>query len=84
MSEVDVYLGCCRNVSGLRAHLFLALTDVTGTHPNPTLSSGLYIVRACTTDPVDERHYVIYWPEESTWNNSGTSSARNNRVAFMR
>ncbi|KAI9444051.1 hypothetical protein H4582DRAFT_1918933 [Lactarius indigo] len=38
-----------------------------------TLSSGLYI-----------RHYVIYWPEDSTWNDSANSSVRRNRVTFMR
>ncbi|KAH9047539.1 hypothetical protein EDB83DRAFT_2267127 [Lactarius deliciosus] len=51
---------------------------------NPYLSSGLYIVRANATDLVDERHYIIYWPEDSTWNDSATSSARRNRVTFMR
>jgi hypothetical protein len=66
----------------LRAHLFLAPTGSLGTHP--TLSSGLYIVRETKTDLVDERHYVIYWPEESTWDDSATSSACRNRVTFMR
>jgi hypothetical protein len=66
----------------LSAHLFLALTGAMGTHAS--LSSGLYIVRAGTTDPVDERHYVIFWPEESTWNDSATSSVCRNRVTFMR
>ncbi|KAH9008349.1 hypothetical protein EDB83DRAFT_2587383, partial [Lactarius deliciosus] len=51
---------------------------------NPYLSLGLYIVRANATDLVDERHYIIYWPEDSTWNDSATSSARRNRVTFMR
>ncbi|KAI0253468.1 hypothetical protein BJV78DRAFT_1153084 [Lactifluus subvellereus] len=49
-----------------------------------TLSSGLYIVRANTTNLADERHYVIYWPEETTWNDSATSSVLRNRVTFMR
>ncbi|KAH9047481.1 hypothetical protein EDB83DRAFT_2317547 [Lactarius deliciosus] len=49
-----------------------------------TLSSGLYIVKANATDLVDERHYVIYWPEDSTWNDSANSSVRRNRVTFMR
>ncbi|KAI0250894.1 hypothetical protein BJV78DRAFT_1275616 [Lactifluus subvellereus] len=49
-----------------------------------TLSSGLYIVRANTRNLADERHYVIYWPEETTWNDSATSSVRRNRVTFMR
>ncbi|KAI0250860.1 hypothetical protein BJV78DRAFT_1282923 [Lactifluus subvellereus] len=48
------------------------------------LSSGLYIVRASTAGPADERHYVIYWPEDSTWDDSAVSSVRRNRVTFMR
>ncbi|KAI0246219.1 hypothetical protein BJV78DRAFT_1286673 [Lactifluus subvellereus] len=49
-----------------------------------TLSSGLYIVRASTAGPVDEHHYVIYWPEDSTWDDSAVSSVCRNRVTFMR
>ena|SRR6266576_2455655 len=50
------------------------------------LSSGLYIVRAnaTTVDPLDERHYLIYWPEDTTWDDSAASSVRRNRVTFMR
>ena len=68
--------------SALRAHLLLAPSDVNDSQS--TLSSGLYIVRANTTNLADERHYVIYWPEETTWNDSATSSVRRNRVTFMR
>jgi hypothetical protein len=50
----------------------------------PTLSTGLYIVRANTTDLANERHYVIYWPEDTTWDDSAASSVCRNRVAFMR
>ncbi|KAI0302831.1 hypothetical protein B0F90DRAFT_1809754 [Multifurca ochricompacta] len=49
-----------------------------------TLSSGLYVVRANATDLTDERHYVIYWPEDSTWSDSAASPVRRNRVTFMR
>ncbi|KAI9453845.1 hypothetical protein BJY52DRAFT_1225384 [Lactarius psammicola] len=50
----------------------------------PALSSGLYVVTTSPTVSVDERNYVIYWPEDSTWNDSATSSVRRNRVTFMR
>ena len=35
-------------------------------------------------DPTQERHFVIYWPEDSTWDDSAASSVCRNRVTFMR
>jgi hypothetical protein len=59
--------------------------------PQRILSSGLYVVRATdanmdAANPIatDERHYVIYWPEDSTWNDSAPLSVCRNRVTFMR
>ncbi|KAF8260139.1 hypothetical protein EI94DRAFT_1897819 [Lactarius quietus] len=74
----------CLNVSSvllisLRARLLLAPSDV-----GRALSSGLYILRAGATEATDERHYVIYWPEDSTWDDSAASSVGRNRVTFMR
>ncbi|KAI0294252.1 hypothetical protein B0F90DRAFT_1670558 [Multifurca ochricompacta] len=64
------------------ARFLLVPTEAGGSRP--TLSSGLYIVMAQPADTSDERHYVIYWPEDSTWNDSATSSILHNRVMFMR
>jgi hypothetical protein len=68
------------------ARFLLSPTNIGGSQLG--LSSGLYIVRANATtapaDPSDERHYVIYWPEDTTWNDSAASSVRRNRVTFMR
>ncbi|KAH9166548.1 hypothetical protein EDB89DRAFT_2232826 [Lactarius sanguifluus] len=65
------------------ARLLLAPSDVGGSQRS--LSSGLYILRASAVrSTADERHYVIYWPEDSTWNDSASSSVRCNRVTFMR
>ena len=50
----------------------------------PALSSGLYVLAAGQVYPNQERHYVIYWPEDSTWNDSSAASVCQNRVAFMR
>jgi len=67
----------------LRAHSLLEPTDGVGS--KPCLSSGLYMVRAdAMMGASDERHYVIYWPEDSTWDDSAPSSVRRNRVTFMR
>ncbi|KAG2116835.1 hypothetical protein DEU56DRAFT_984883 [Suillus clintonianus] len=50
----------------------------------PSLRSGLYIVRtACEATP-DQQLFLIYWPEDSTWDDSAPSSVRRNRVTFMR
>ncbi|KAH9016242.1 hypothetical protein EDB85DRAFT_1898280 [Lactarius pseudohatsudake] len=48
------------------------------------LTSGLYIVIATDADPTNERHYIIYWPEDSTWNDSAPPPVCRNRVTFMR
>ncbi|KAF8262192.1 hypothetical protein EI94DRAFT_1744157 [Lactarius quietus] len=64
------------------ARLLLQPTEIGGN--KPALSSGLYVVTASPSVSVDERHYVIYWPEDSTWNDSAPSSVFRNRVTFMR
>lgn len=63
----------------LSAELLLAPTDRGDSRP--TLSSGLYALAAGGRD---ERHYIIYWPEDSTWDDTATSSVSRNRVTFMR
>jgi hypothetical protein len=65
-----------------RAQLLLAPIEVGGSRP--VLSSGLYIVAVGPADSNEERHYVIYWPEDSTWDDSATPSVSRNRVTFMR
>ncbi|KAI9443965.1 hypothetical protein H4582DRAFT_1049491 [Lactarius indigo] len=64
------------------ARLLLVPSDVGDSQRS--LSSGLYIVTASAAGLADERHYVIYWPEDSTWDDSATSSVCRNRVTFMR
>jgi hypothetical protein len=68
--------------STCRAHLLVSPSGVGSLEQK--LSSGLYIVTASDAYPTDERHYVIYWPEDSTWNDSAPMSVRHNRVTFMR
>ncbi|KAI9434837.1 hypothetical protein H4582DRAFT_1855657 [Lactarius indigo] len=64
------------------ARLLLQPTEPGGNRP--ALSSGLYVVTTSSAVSVDERHYIIYWPEDSTWDDGATSSVRRNRVTFMR
>lgn len=66
------------------ARLLLEPAESASGSNKPVLSSGLYIVTASLSFSVNERHYVIYWPEDSTWNDSAGSSVRRNRITFMR
>ena len=51
----------------------------------PALRSGLYICRVSeSVSAAPERMYVIYWPEESTWDDDASPPVRRNRVTFMR
>ena len=49
----------------------------------PILRSGLYIIRTFTST-VEEQTYVLYWPEDTTWDANAVSTAQRNRVTFMR
>jgi hypothetical protein len=64
------------------ARLLLAPTESGGSRP--ALLSGLYVLVAGQINATQERHYVIYWPEDSTWDDSAASSVCRNRVTFMR
>ncbi|KAG8690825.1 hypothetical protein FRC11_008866 [Ceratobasidium sp. 423] len=51
------------------------------------LRSGLYLVLPLdrgTKEPNTERAYILYWPEDSTWDDKAISSVRRNRITFMR
>ncbi|OJA14302.1 hypothetical protein AZE42_01565 [Rhizopogon vesiculosus] len=50
----------------------------------PSLRSGLYIVRTNGKATFDEQLFLVYWPEDSTWDDSAPSSMKRNRVTFMR
>jgi hypothetical protein len=62
--------------------LLRANDDFSGTS-TPTLRSGLYIVRSFNTNN-DEQLFVLYWPQETTWDDSAVLSVRRNRVTFIR
>ena len=48
------------------------------------LRSGMYILRHIEQQNNAEQIFVIYWPEESTWDDLATSQVCRNRVTFMR
>lgn len=49
----------------------------------PTLRSGLYVVRSFVST-AEEQAYVLYWPEDTTWDDQAVSTVQRNRVTFMR
>lgn len=48
------------------------------------LRSGLYLLRSSDAGDDVEQLYVIYWPEDTTWNDNAGDSVRRNRITFMR
>jgi hypothetical protein len=49
----------------------------------PVLRSGLYIVRSFVSTS-EEQAYVVYWPEDTTWDDRAAPPVQRNRVTFMR
>ncbi|KAI0698512.1 hypothetical protein C8T65DRAFT_697822 [Cerioporus squamosus] len=72
-----------RKKCGLDEQLTAALllpSDDVGTAARASLRSGLYILKLGDGDPM----YVIYWPEDNTWEDNCAQSTHTSRVAFMR
>ncbi|KAK0446849.1 hypothetical protein EV421DRAFT_1707267 [Armillaria borealis] len=46
----------------------------------PSLRSGLYALNSSTSKQL----FVIYWPEDTTWNDDAIPAVKRNRVTFMR
>ncbi|KAI6101018.1 hypothetical protein EDD16DRAFT_1495813, partial [Pisolithus croceorrhizus] len=61
------------------------LTDPSTAGPmTPTLRSGLYLLRPTEPFGQTEQIFVIYWPQENTWDDSAPPQVCWNRVTFMR
>ena len=63
--------------------LLVSRNGETSGSSEPILRSGLYIVRSFVSTS-EEQAYVLYWPEETTWEDHAASSVQRNRVTFMR
>ncbi|KIK81380.1 hypothetical protein PAXRUDRAFT_156232 [Paxillus rubicundulus Ve08.2h10] len=61
----------------------LLKSTTKSTSLRPGLRSGLYVLRHLQR-PGDEELFVIYWPEDTTWDDSAPSNVCRNRVTFMR
>ncbi|KAJ7016426.1 hypothetical protein C8F04DRAFT_981687 [Mycena alexandri] len=81
-SEIVAFLAAHGAVDELTAHALRLSKDNS---PGPSLSSGLYLLRSFGIAPGTEQIFVIYWPEDTTWDDNTTSSTiSRNRETFMR
>jgi len=60
------------------------ITSTEAKTEKPALRSGLYICRVSESVGAVGKMYVVYWPEESTWDDDASPPVRRNRVTFMR
>ncbi|KAF8216790.1 hypothetical protein K438DRAFT_1797846 [Mycena galopus ATCC 62051] len=80
-TEIVAFLSALGTIDELTAHaLCLSKDDATG----PSLRSGLYLLRTFGLESGKEQIFVIYWPEDTTWNDNANSSISRNRETFMR
>jgi hypothetical protein len=64
--------------------LLLASQDESPDVSQPILRPGLYVL-PITQPGISERWiYVIFWPEETTWDDAAISTVKRNRVTFIR
>ena len=63
--------------------LLIPQHDYTSMGTEPIIRSGLYIIRT-STSVTEEQIYVVYWPEDTTWDDYAVSMVQRNRVMFMR
>ena len=62
--------------------LLVPQRDYTARGADPILGSGLYVVRTFTSNK--EQACLLYWPEDTTWDDNADSTVRLIRVTFMR
>ncbi|KAG8949929.1 hypothetical protein FRC04_008232 [Tulasnella sp. 424] len=90
-SEIVRFLFSLGSINDELAAQLLVEEDVS-VNMRPSLRSGIYILSPTPPDDSSSDdsssdplvRYVIYWPEETTWNDDATGSVRKNRVTFMR
>ena len=64
-------------------NLLVPQNGFTARGAEPILTSGLYVVRSLGST-AGEQAYVVYWPEDTTWDDQAISTIQRNRVTFMR
>ena len=61
----------------------LAAQDTTTSVNQPSLRPGLYALTLQLEDNA-QKLFIIFWPEDTTWNDDAISTVQRNRVTFMR
>ncbi|KAJ6484963.1 hypothetical protein DFH09DRAFT_1378006, partial [Mycena vulgaris] len=80
-SEIVAFLSAQGAVDELTAHALCLSRDNSA---GPSLSSGMYLLRTFGLESGKEQIFVIYWPEDTTWDDNVISSIARNRETFMR
>jgi hypothetical protein len=84
MRECNILVSNYANLFAKRAGNLLAPQNgLAASGARPILRSGLYIVRSLAS-MAEEQAYVVYWPEDTTWNDQAVFSVQRKRVMFMR
>ncbi|KAH8977860.1 hypothetical protein EDB86DRAFT_3157188 [Lactarius hatsudake] len=82
--EIVRFLREIKAVDDCTVHKFLLPRNgLAGGNSEPVLRSGLYIVRSFLSTS-EEQAYVVYWPEDTTWDDHAASHIQRNRITFMR
>ncbi|KIO18763.1 hypothetical protein M407DRAFT_224787 [Tulasnella calospora MUT 4182] len=85
-SEIVRFLHSLGSIDDEVAALLLVEDDMS-VNMRLSLRSGIYVLSPTAPDDSLAEplvRYVVYWPEETTWNDDTTGSVRKNRVTFMR
>ncbi|KAF7370371.1 VWFA domain-containing protein [Mycena sanguinolenta] len=80
-TEIVAFLSALGAIDELTARALCLSKDDTA---EPSLRSGLYFLRSSRLESNKEQIFVIYWPEDTTWNDNAMSSISRNRETFMR
>ena len=71
-----------RTYVSFSARLLLTPRRPEGDAQQPILRSGLYLLNASHDQP--GLVYIIFWPEDTTWDDSASSMVSRNRATFIR
>jgi hypothetical protein len=86
--SVMYVISVARHIHGLILYCSADLLRNSSTEPNPipspSLRSGLYLLKAHDNKLLDPVVYAVYWPEDTTWDDTAVSAIHRNRVTFMR
>jgi len=72
------------DIEAIAPNLVNALLAGKSNSVTPHLRSGIYFVQPSSPSSHDPRTFVVYWPEETTWDDDAVTSVKRNRVTFMR